>query len=262
MSWTYQFVREWIPTLDLPSVVRLRRYVLHESSNHASSELVVQLRGWGPVHLRTLGGGDFRMFDDMFRRRMIPPVIPGCQTLIDLGGNIGLATIALARALPGLRSYVVEPDAGNVAMLERNLAPLVAQGRCTIERGAMWKTDDVIEIEPPELEGSFGAVRCVDGGGGGEVVQGMTMKTILDRSGFERVDLVKVDVEGAEAGLFDSGQDWLDRVDALAVEFHGSARQQSDFDRVVAECGFSVEETYNNGVVATRRTARARAASA
>jgi len=249
-SWTFTFLRQWLPLVSLPSAMRLRRFVLADGKQEA--DFSVRLRGWGPVYLRGLGGGDYRMFDDMFRREMTPPVLPACKTLIDLGGNIGLATVALARELPELRSYVVEPDADNVRMLELNLKPLVDAGRCKIERGAMWKADQMIEVEPPPLPGSFGAVRCSERQGGGVQVRGMTMDTIIDRAGFERVDLMKVDVEGAEAGMFDAGSDWLDRVEALAVEFHGDARTACDFDRVAQRHGLRVQETHNRGVVAVR----------
>ena len=248
MSWTLNFFKEWLPQIDLPSTVRLWNFVLGKRTD----DFELRLRRWGPVHLRALGGGDYRMFDLMFRLGTTPPIIPGCQTVIDLGGNIGLATIALARELPDLQSYVVEPDAGNIAMLERNLAPLVQKGRCRIERGAFWKKDELIEIVPPAVEGSFGAIRCVDSGGGGEKVQGMTMQTILDHAGFERVNLLKIDIEGAEAGLFEAGEDWLERVDTIAVEFHGAAREESDFDRVVGRHGLRMREAQNNGVIASR----------
>ena len=197
------------------------------------------------------------MFDDMFRRRMTPPALTGCETLIDVGGNIGLATISLARQLPRLRAYVVEPDADNVRMLRLNLRPLADAGRCRIERGAMWRADEMVEVGPPPLPGSFGAVRCTEASGVGVTVQGMTMKTILDRSGFDRVDLLKLDVEGAEAAMFATGPNWLDRVGALAVEFHDDARRESDFDRVVAAHGMEIRETHNNGAIAIRSTATA-----
>ena len=250
-SWTLTFLREWLPLVSFPSALRLRRLVLDEAQQGA--DFAVRLRGWGPIHLRSLGGGDYRMFDDMFRRGMTPPVLPDCKTVIDLGGNIGLATVALARELPGLRSYVVEPDADNVRMLHLNLKSLIEKGRCRIERGAMWKTDAMIEVQPPPLPGSFGAVRCAEANGAGVQVQGMTMDTILDRSGFERVDLLKIDVEGAEAGMFAAGSDWLDRVEALAVEFHGDARATCDFDQVARRHGLTIRETHNNGVVAVRK---------
>ena len=250
MSWTYRFLREWLPFVDLRSALRLRNFVL--AGENRPEDLAVHLRRWGDVHLRGLGGGDYRMFDCMFRRRLTPPIIPGCRTLVDIGGNIGLATIALARELPGLRSYVVEPDPCNFDVLRRNLDPLVRAGRCRIERAAMWKSNEMIEVEAPPLPGSFGAVRCVEANGRGASVQGMTMQAILDCSGFERVDLVKIDIEGAEAGMFAAGSDWLDRVGVVTIEFHGSARQDSDFDRVAKRHGLAIEEIHCDGVIASR----------
>lgn len=114
----------------------------------------------------------------------------------------------------------------------------------------MWPKDEMIEVIPPALPGSYGATRVGKNGGGGALVQGMTMDALIDRSGFERVDLLKMDVEGAEAGMFATGSDWLRRVRSLAVEFHGDARTDCDFDRIVAGHGMKITELGNNGAFA------------
>lgn len=246
MSWTWQFLSEWVAHVDPFSAWRLRRYVLNGETDER--DLTVNLRGWGPLHLRGLGGGDYRMFRDTFCEGFAPPVPDRCETVIDLGGNIGLATIFLARRLPNIRVHVVEPFADNVRMIEKNLQGLIRQGRCTVQQGAMWQADEMIEVLPPPLPGSYGAVR-VRSGNGDNRVEGMTMETLIDRSGFERVDMVKMDVEGAEAGMFRAGSDWLHRTRALAVEFHGNARAECDFDRVVQDRGMKIADLHANGGV-------------
>ena len=58
------------------------------------------------------------------------------------------------------------------------------------------------------------------------------MAAILEASGFDVVDLVKIDIEGAERAVFRQ-VDWLERVRALAIEFHGSAREEIGFDALM-----------------------------
>ncbi len=49
-----------------------------------------------------------------------------------------------------------------------------------------------------------------------------TLPSLLQEIGWDRVDLIKMDIEGAEVEVLDSlGQDLLDRVAQITVEFHG-----------------------------------------
>jgi FkbM family methyltransferase len=189
------------------------------------------------------------MLHTTFVEGAAPPLLPDCRTVVDLGGNIGLSTIYLARHFRGARFYVVEAVRENAEALRRNLAPL--GDRVQIDHAAVWRSNEPVFIRPPEHAGSYGAFRCVSDGKG-ESVQGFTMASILERSGFERVDLVKMDIEGAEAGVF-AEADWLNRVNALSVEFHGNARSESDFDAVIARRGMRIAaELPNRGVLAVR----------
>jgi Methyltransferase FkbM domain len=84
-------------------------------------------------------------------------------------------------------------------------------------------------------------------------VEGYTMTEILDRSGFDRVDLLKVDIEGAERELF-SSQDvsWLDRVGAIAIEFHEDSRSASGFDDTMIRNGFEICSEDRHTVIARK----------
>jgi hypothetical protein len=46
------------------------------------------------------------------------------------------------------------------------------------------------------------------------------MDTLLREHGVDRVDVLKVDIEGAEKEVFASCSSWIDRVGVLIVEFH------------------------------------------
>lgn len=248
MSWSLDFIREWFAEVDLRSALRLRRYVLNgETADH---DLTVNLRRWGPIQLRGLGGGDYRMMYDTFCGGRAPLAPQSCKTVIDLGGNVGFATISLARTHPNLHAFVVEPDPGNVEALKTNLAPMIDAGRCRVRQAALWRTNEMVDVAPPPLPGSFGAIQVCEAQNGNGLVQGMTMDALIDHSGFNQVDLLKVDVEGAEAGMFAAGTDWLGRVRSIAIEFHGDARRASDFDRVVKAHGMTVTDVGADGAFA------------
>ena len=82
------------------------------------------------------------------------------------------------------------------------------------------------------------------------------MTTVFDLAGFETVDLLKIDVEGAERSLFADAELWLQRVRAIAIEFHDDTRAASRFDDVMGGEDFELRDDVGHTVLAVRRSAR------
>jgi hypothetical protein len=65
----------------------------------------------------------------------------------------------------------------------------------------------------------------------------------MNMAGFERVSLLKIDIEGAEAVVFNAPNlSWLDRVDNIAIELHDDSQfgmAAPIFWRAVQDRGFS-----------------------
>ena len=55
-----------------------------------------------------------------------------------------------------------------------------------------------------------------------EVVSAKSVPTLLEELGAERIDLLKVDIEGGELDLFSIGpHSWLPRIRNVSIELHG-----------------------------------------
>lgn len=54
----------------------------------------------------------------------------------------------------------------------------------------------------------------------------MTVEDIMERFNLDRIDLLKVDIEGAEKEVFSDSDavKWIDAVDAIEVELHDRFR--------------------------------------
>ena len=110
-------------------------------------------------------------------------------------------------------------------------------------QAAVWSSEMKLEADPskaPERYNAFSVREPSDGGSEDVPVTGMTMATIIDHSGFESIDLVKADIEGAERELFRGDLDWLRKTRAVAVEFHGDSRKECGFDRIMQDFGFRI----------------------
>jgi FkbM family methyltransferase len=203
---------------------------------------------------------DIYTFNEVFAEEvygLIRRRLPDIRTVIDLGANIGLSSIYFLAHYPAARALAVEPDPQNYILLTENLASYVTQKRATVVQGALWASDGPVIFERPSAPGHVnqGAVVGPVAGDASDrqfVVPGWTMPTLMTRAGFDRVDLLKVDIEGGEEHLFTGDASWLDRVGCLAVEFHNETRQKSRFDDRVREFGFTVEDANAHTVVAVR----------
>ncbi len=244
LPWSLQFVGKYRRHLTLPSLLRLRSVLVAERRGGVGYDDTVDLTLKSPfsasIRLRPRSN-DIYTFDEVFMRNLQEPAIaamPRISTIIDLGANIGLSTIYFLGKLPGCRILAFEPDRANFELLTHNTAAF--RDRVVVEQAAAWTCDGPVRFMAPESPGHVNAGAVAANSAGGIEVPGYSLASIIERSGFDRVGLLKIDIEGAEEHLFEGDCPWLSRVDGLSVEFHHGARERSGFDRVMTAYGFAV----------------------
>lgn len=178
----------------------------------------------GPITLRT-GGSDLAILDEIVIDRGYDFPLPEAPRIIlDIGANIGLATLWFKHRYPDARIIAMEPDPGSFALLERNTS-----GIAGIERvnAALTAVDGVIGLERGGLNPSAFHVRALKPGE--ESVEAICMPSLLTRYALSEVDLLKLDIEGAEKEVFEAVDlTWMDSIRTIAVELH---------DRMKPGCG-------------------------
>lgn len=141
------------------------------------------------------------------------------RTIMDLGGNIGCSAIYFANRWPQASVYAVEPFRENYELLQANTAQY---SNIRTERAAAACRPGVMSLALPKT--GFWGVQVVEQTTTnpiGESVEGRTICELMDNAGFDRVDLLKMDIEGSEFGLFrKNATDWLARTRVLVVELH------------------------------------------
>ena len=177
----------------------------------------------------------------------LPPVVlRDHATILDLGSNVGYTAAHLAHVFPTARVIGVEMDAANFALAERNTAAF--GDRVHLVRAAVWTHDGEIAYTG-EDDDAF----TVSGDGGTRRAPSVCMATLLDVHGVERVDYVKMDIEGAEAAVVAEPAPWLDRVHSMKIEVHPPATLES-MRRVLEPRGFtcSVDAAHPRCLIAIR----------
>ncbi|HEY8519435.1 MAG TPA: FkbM family methyltransferase [Gammaproteobacteria bacterium] len=171
-----------------------------------------------PVLVRA-GGKDIHCFWQVFGNGDCEVDLPEApRTIVDGGAHIGLASIYLANKYPNATIVALEPDEANYRLAQRNLRHYP---QVHLVRGGLWHRDALLTIDNPEAESWAFRVREVRDAAEGGIV-GRSLDSLLEELGLPHADLVKLDIEGAEAEIFARGAPrWLHRVTGLIIELHG-----------------------------------------
>ncbi|NFV81573.1 FkbM family methyltransferase [Magnetospirillum aberrantis SpK] len=136
--------------------------------------------------------------------------------VVDLGGAAG-DFAETVNSWAGCRCHVVEAAPENVALIRETA--LVTKHHYAVG-GVDGTARFAIAGQDSFHWGSVTALGDVPFTGEIEV-PAITLDSLLRRVGADRVDLLKVDIEGAELAMFDTaGDDTLRRVAQITVEFH------------------------------------------
>jgi FkbM family methyltransferase len=140
------------------------------------------------------------------------------RVIIDAGANIGLATLYFATHYPGARIIAIEPEPSNFGMLKRNCAFLP---NVTFVEGALWSSSGDLALTNSTDQPWTYAVTGQHPANGARKVKAYSMLDIIAIANADRIDLLKLDIEGSEKELFSQDSDrWLDRVSVIAIELH------------------------------------------
>ena len=137
--------------------------------------------------------------------------LPSDAVVADIGAYIGVLTVLLATLCPKGHVYAFEPVGENYAHLTGNVA---AGGldNVTAERVALLDRDGEVnfEYEPGYPGGSHV-------GAGGGAVPSIRFDTWARQAGLDRLDLVKLDVEGVELAVLAGAAETLRRFRPILV---------------------------------------------
>lgn len=137
------------------------------------------------------------------------------QFIIDCGANIGLSAVYFANKYPNATIIAVEPDFGNFTYLELN-SKLYPNIIC-LNRAIWSKPVHMAVVDPGRGGWGLRTVEAAESSG----LESITIDQIMDQYQMDRIDLLKIDIEGAEKELFTSGyESWLLKTHFLAIELH------------------------------------------
>ena len=207
---------------------------------------------WRPLTIRTGKIGDlfilyevlafdaYHLPSDLVRPDMV-------ATIVDCGANIGMTSLYLASKYPSARIYSIEADPDNFALLRENTA---SETRITPIHACIVATPQATVFFDNQGP-AWGRQSSTTGKGIG--IPGITIDELMSRFSIGRIDLLKMDIEGAEREVLAAGH-YLDAVQHIVAELHGDYGM-SDFGRDVGAHGLDARapDGHCNAVTAHRR---------
>lgn len=195
-----------------------------EKATSGQSPISLSLRGLqSPILIRP-GTADVRtIIDNVVRQEygQLDPITPEPRWMIDAGAYIGDTTAYFLSRFPSLRVIALEPTPESCALAKHNLRDY----------------GDRAEILNKGLHSKAGVYQFAGGGTGAAMtehggtcdvsdIECVTVAELLDAYGIEQLDILKLDIEGAEEAVFEGDATWLARVRLILMEVHGGRLEQ------------------------------------
>lgn len=155
----------------------------------------------------------------LFRKTSESPLIYDC------GANVGLVSLYMKSKFPDARVKAFEPDPAVFSCLKRNID---SNGVKNVElyQSAVWTHNDGIEFA---LEGADGGSVYFEGKK--SKVNSVRLADLLAAE--TSVDLLKLDIEGAENDVLPDIEPQLKKVKNLFLEYHSWASNEQQLDRLL-----------------------------
>ena len=191
-------------------------------------------------------------------RRIVKKVLNRGRTFIDVGAFTGLYTFyayEVLRKNAGFKIIAVEPFPNNYRILENK----INNENIYLVKQAVWTMDDAIvefyvegfsSLDNTSMFGRVSSTKrhALLGGYRGETLRVRTVRldTLFKRFKLEHVDLVKMDVEGAEYEILTDPTLDLSKVQNIIVEIHYryGSRESWEIMRALSRQGFKIVPLY------------------
>ena len=175
------------------------------------------------LHYRE-GSSDFACIEQIFLAKQYhSPLKIEPLTIVDAGANIGTSVRYFAAKYPKAEIWAIEPDASNFELLKKNCE---THPRMHLLESALWPTKEPIYLSNTnaakwEFEVTSSAPAITS-----QALSSVTIPELLARIPSGRINLLKIDIEGAERELFQANAgEWLSKVDVLVIELHDRFKQ-------------------------------------
>ena len=141
------------------------------------------------------------------------PYVASAKFIIDAGANVGYAALFFAHKYPEASIVCIEPEMSNVEILRQNI---LQYEQIEVFANALWHTAACLQIDNPcDQKYAFRVSQVHESN-----MKSITIQEILQRKQWPQIDILKIDIEGAEKQVFSANTDWIQHTCAIVIELH------------------------------------------
>lgn len=191
------------------------------------------------ITMRTYSG-DIDVFYEIFWKEVykIPQEFSGnFNVIVDLGAHIGFTAIYFATQYPISKIFSVEASANNYHFLKKNTSSFK---NIITYNAAIYPIDGTVRFENADL-----SYNCKVGESGIET-KALSIETLMKNHHLDYIDLLKIDIEGAEKYLLSENCTWLNKVNHIIIEIHDEYKIE-DLKRDLKHYNFEIFEPSISG---------------
>ena len=159
--------------------------------------------------------------DIFFRRSYEFKAKSASPTIIDCGGNVGTSILFFKTIYPLSSIVCFEADPNVFQVLKKNVNHLEG---VTLFQKAVWNHNDGIRMQLDNADGAHASSE-------GQEIASVRLKDILQS--YEAVDLLKIDIEGAEFEVLEDVKNDLAHVERLFIEVHTFANEPQEVSNIL-----------------------------
>lgn len=158
---------------------------------------------------------DLKVFEQIFLNEEYRcPIDTPPDVIIDAGANIGLASIYFSITYPHAKIIAVEPESSNYELLLENVKNYT---NVFCEKAGLWDKNTYLLISNPGTQKhSF----KVEESSTPQGIKAVTVDELMAKHQLPFIDIVKMDIEGAEKEVFSNHPAWISKVGMIVIELH------------------------------------------
>jgi FkbM family methyltransferase len=174
------------------------------------------------------------------------PAATSSPLIIDCGSNIGLSLIYFCKNYPRARIISFEPDKNIFQTLKKNVSVFNFSNSIEFKNQAVWTENTSLRFF---ATGGMGGSVQTQSSESKEVmnVEAVRLKELLT----QKVDLLKIDIEGPEVMVIQDCMPVLNNVENIFVEYHCGKGEEQKLDHLLAMLSASgfryyIRQAYEN----------------
>lgn len=165
------------------------------------------------------------------------PTLGSRPVIIDVGANVGVSVLFFCKTLDNPEIHAFEADPEVFKRLQSNILKYAGDANVKLLNAAAYHSTGTVLFSSEGADGGH----ISEGYRGDDMseIPSIDLLTYLDK--FERIELLKMDIEGAEATVFPRCAPVLDKIERVFIEFHSSSGKHQSIVHILSilqESGF------------------------